>query len=294
VPPLPIQPTAQPAFLARQIRERRYFCLGAAGTPELNVVCGGWERCARDYRVERSDFRYHGLEYVARGRGVLTLDGIEHTLLPGAVFAYRPFAAHTIRTSPEEPLVKYFIDFSGRGARRIISRKVLGTRGVAHLRSAQPVHELYEQVIETGRKGGVLAPRLCAALLELLALRIEENANAPAEANSRSRESFERCRGELQAHFRTIQTVSELARRTHLDPAYVSRLFDRFAGESPYEMLTRLKMNEAAAGLIGGSQTVKEAAAEVGFADPYHFSRVFKRHYGIAPAGFRGARAGLL
>ncbi len=38
-------------------------------------------------------------------------------------------------------------------------------------------------------------------------------------------------------------------------------------------MLTRLKVNEAAAHLIGGCSTVKEAAARVGFSDPYHFSQ---------------------
>jgi AraC-like DNA-binding protein len=49
-------------------------------------------------------------------------------------------------------------------------------------------------------------------------------------------------------------------------------------------------MNEAAAHLIGGRYTVKEIAIQVGFSDPYHFSRVFKKHHGVPPTRFQGSR----
>ncbi|MDD5262982.1 MAG: AraC family transcriptional regulator [Methylacidiphilales bacterium] len=281
-----------PSFIARQIQGYRYFFLNLDPSPksELTVACGGWEQCASDYRIDRADFEFFGMEYVARGKGVLILNGTEHKLVPGSVFAYKPFTAHVIETNPEDPLVKYFIDFSGRDAQRIINRKVLGAHGFAYLHHVQPIHDLYEQALESGIKGGPLAPRLCSLLLELLSLRIEENAHTPLEAHNRARQSFERCRAELQKHFCTIQSVAELAGMSHFDPAYLSRLFYRFAGESPHAMLMRLKMNEAAAHLIGGHFTVKEVAARVGFSDPYHFSRVFKKHHGIPPVRFQESR----
>ncbi len=289
--PSPHRPN-HPSFIAGQVREYRYFFLDLVPSrkPDLKVACGGWERCAPDYRIERADFAFYGLEYVARGKGTLILNGVENNLVPGSIFAYRPFTSHSIRTIPDDPLVKYFVDFSGGEARRIISPKVLGKDGLAFLHHAQSPHDLYEQMLETGHKGGRLAPRICALLLELLSLRIEESAHAPAEEHDRARQTFERCRSELQSHFRTIQSVAELAQRNHVDPAYLSRLFDRFAGESPHEMLTRLKVNQAAAHLIGGRYLVKEVAAQVGYADPYHFSRVFKNHHGVSPANFQHAR----
>lgn len=289
-----LQPTADSSFLSRQVREHRYFFLNAAPSAQadLAVACGGWERCAFDYRIDRSRFAFSGIEYVAGGRGFLILHGVEHKLSPGTVFAYGPSTAHTILSNPEEPLTKYFIDFSGPAARRIIGRKVLGAGGIAYLHQAQHIHDLFEQMIETGSKGGVLAPRLCSLLLELLSLRIEENAHALAEVHSRSQQSFERSRTALQKHFRKLESVSDLARMTHLDRAYLARLFDRYLGESPHEILTRLKMNEAAAQLFLGRYTVKEVAAQVGFSDPYHFSRAFKKHYGTSPVHFQNKSRG--
>ena len=278
-----------PSFIAEQVRDYRYFFLNLVPSrrSRLTVACGGWERCSADYEIHRADFAFYGIEYVAQGTGTIVLNGVENKLGPGSVFAYRPFAVHGIRTDSNDPLVKHFIDFSGKDAGRLISSKVFGPDGLTCLHDAQPIHEIYEEILETGLTGGRLAQRLCGVLLELLSLRIEEHAHAPLKIQSRARQSFERCRAYLQTHFRTIRSVSELAQQAHLDPAYVARLFDRFVGESPREMLTRLKVNEAAAHLMGGRFTVKEVAAQVGFSDPYHFSRVFKNHHGAAPARFQ-------
>jgi AraC-like DNA-binding protein len=284
--------TNHPSFIAEQVRDYRYFFLNLVPAPRSNltVACGGWERCSADYEIHRADFAFYGIEYVAQGKGTIVLNGKESPLVPGSVFAYHPFVAHGIRTDPGDPLVKYFLDFSGKDARRLVGPNVFGQDGLACLHNSQPIHDLYDQILDSGLKGGSLAKRICAALLELLSLRIEEHAHEPVKAQSRARQRFERCRTHLQTHFRTIRSISELAGQMHLDPAYLSRLFDRFGGESPREMLTRLKVNEAAAHLIGGRFTVKEIAAQVGYSDPYHFSRVFKKHQGTAPTRFQVAR----
>ena len=292
MPPQAIQGSPHPSFIARQIQDYRYFFLDLDPLPRssLTVACGGWEHCAADYRVERADFEFYGIEYVARGRGRLRIGRAESELMPGCVFSYRPFTKHRIESSPDDPLVKYFVDFSGRDAASLIGRNIFGPRGVALLHQAQPIHDLFEEMLETGSRGGKLAPRLCALLLELLAGRIEENALLPGGARDQSRETFERCRAELIRNFRTIHSVAEWAAASHLDPAYMSRLFRRFTRETPHAMLIRMKMNEAATHLVGGRLSVKETAAKVGFSDPYHFSRIFKILYGMPPSRFLAHR----
>lgn len=291
MPKLPASIPPHPSFIANHIRNYRYFFLNLNPPMDhpLTVVCGGREHCASDYRVERDNFEYYGLEFVAGGKGWLTLDGIKVALLPGSVFGYPPFTAHLIETDPHDPLIKYFITFAGSEAGKIINPQSQEEHHIAHLYHSQPIHDLFEQVLEAGDRGGNLAPRLCLLLLQLLSVRIEENAQAPSEIHNRARQSFERSRSTLQKHFRTLHSVTELARMAHVAPAYLSRLFHRFVGEGPHDVLTRLKINEAASHLIGGDYTVKEVAEQVGFSDPYHFSRVFKKHYGIAPALFQAA-----
>jgi AraC-like DNA-binding protein len=70
-------------------------------------------------------------------------------------------------------------------------------------------------------------------------------------------------------------------------------LFRRFSGQTPYQYLLRRKLEAAAARLSEPGALVKEVALEAGFSDPFHFSRVFKRVFGVAPSVFRAWRAGV-
>ncbi|MBN2161410.1 MAG: AraC family ligand binding domain-containing protein [Pontiellaceae bacterium] len=67
-------------------------------TPEKEtretVVCGGKEQCAADYRIERRSFKFHAIEFVAAGRGTLSMEGNTYELRPGMIFCYGPRTPH--------------------------------------------------------------------------------------------------------------------------------------------------------------------------------------------------------
>jgi AraC-like DNA-binding protein len=46
-------------------------------------------------------------------------------------------------------------------------------------------------------------------------------------------------------------------------------------------------MNEAAEQLRSTERLIKDVAASLGYSDAFHFSRVFKAVFGIAPQAFR-------
>ena len=75
-----------------------------------------------------------------------------------------------------------------------------------------------------------------------------------------------------------------------MNPPYLCRLFRRYDQQTPYQYLMRLKMNAAAERLQDPGALVKQVAAELGFGDPFHFSRVFKSIFGLSPEAFRRLR----
>jgi AraC-like DNA-binding protein len=283
---------AQPAFISRQTGRRRYFFNNLSpspGAPGLVVACGGWERCAPDYVVERADFRFHAVEFVAQGRGSFEIFGREHPLRAGSLFSYGPGVAHRICSDPARPLEKYFVDFSGRKAAGLV--RELRAAGVVRVARREFAQAWFEQLLETGAQaagqadGG--AAGVCALLVELIARHATLGPPLPAGTTPVSRAGYERCLGLLRENFLSLASADGLARMAHVDAAYMARLFQRHGGESPYRMLVRLKMNHAAERLVSGAQSLKAIGAEAGFADPYHFSRVFKRVHGMAPRAFR-------
>jgi len=113
------RPTVPPKFISRQVAEARRFYLNLrpAATEGITVICGGWERSAADYRIQRASFPFLSVEYVAGGLGEVTLGEQTHVLGPGAFYAYGPDVPHTISTDPEKRLSKYFVNYMGTRAR---------------------------------------------------------------------------------------------------------------------------------------------------------------------------------
>ncbi|MEM6332995.1 MAG: helix-turn-helix domain-containing protein [Planctomycetota bacterium] len=283
-----------PEFISDRVELGRYYFLDldASAGGALRVVCGGREVCGRRYEVCRDSFRYWAVEFVEAGEGELTVDGHAFALRPGSVYSYGPGVAHTLRSAGDRPLVKHFVDFTGRSARGL-----LGASGVeggpGRVAPSRWVQGLFEHLLEAGRsQPAAFAGAQCVALLRPLLNQIAHDL-VPAEAvGSPAFETYVRCRGYLLDHFANLATVAEAAEACGIDPAYLSRLFARFADEGAHTFLTRVKVTHAAELLAGQGLSVQAAGRAAGYDDPYHFSRVFKRVQGVSPRAFaeRAAR----
>ncbi|MBN2164545.1 MAG: helix-turn-helix transcriptional regulator [Pontiellaceae bacterium] len=275
-------------FISTQVSSGEYYYLNLTPNkhdPET-VVCGGREQCTPEYRIERSGFKFSSIEFVAAGRGRLTLHGSTVELRPGMIFYYGPRTPHIIETDPEFPLLKHFVSFTGSALTRLIQETVFH-RGIP-LHASRPfrLRSIFENLMTTGNTPSRNRNTLCALLLRQLILLADDTATDAATAASASWQTYLRCRQYMERNYLEIESVHDAAQRCHVDQAYLARLFKRFAEETPLQLLNRLKMNRAAELLGNHDMLVKEVGEAVGFVDPYHFSRVFKRVFGIPPETF--------
>jgi AraC-like DNA-binding protein len=248
------------------------------------------ERCARDYAIERTTFPYLAIEFVAEGRGNLRLKGRRHELRAGRLFCYGPGIAQEIATDPDERLVKYFVNFTGREARTLLKAAGLVVGGTTQVFAPHELEVVFDELIHSGIKGTRQSPAICARLLEVLLLKIAEVSAASSAVESQAFITYQHCRQHLREQFLRLRTLEEAAGECHVNVAHLCRLFRRFDHQSPYQFLLRLKMNLAAERLHEPTALVKQVAEEVGFGDQFHFSRVFKSVFGVAPDAFRKLR----
>ncbi|MEO5715610.1 MAG: AraC family transcriptional regulator, partial [Luteolibacter sp.] len=229
-------------------------------------------------------------EYVARGSGELKLEGRTIPLQPGRLFSYGPGVPHEITGNPDEPLVKYFVDFTGTHAAALLRSCGLAPGSVSEVFPANSLQPLFDELIEAGLRIRNESAELCAKLLECLALRIA-GSRAPVEASdSHAFATYQQCRRHIEQHCLRLASLDQIAGECHVNNAYLCRLFRRFDSQSPYQYLRRLKMNHAAGRLREPGVMVKQVAEETGFADPFHFSRVFTAVFGLPPSEFRKLR----
>jgi AraC-like DNA-binding protein len=283
---------ANPDFFSTQILQaRRFFLnLNPQTRNHLTVDCGGMECCDRNYDIQRSTFPFYSIEFVAHGLGSLRLGTKEHRLNAGTVFSYGPGVPHEISTDPQQPLIKYFVDFAGSGASALLKSSGLRAGSLAQVFPPMEIQPLFDELIRNGLRGTRQSPRICAILLEALAHKITE-AQAPRSGRETlAFRTYQRCRDHVGQHFQRLRSVEQIARECHLSNAYLCRLFKRYDEGTAYGYLLRMKMNYAAERLQNPSALVKQVAEETGFANQFHFSRAFKSVFGISPSAMSQTR----
>ncbi|MBR2353077.1 MAG: helix-turn-helix transcriptional regulator [Clostridia bacterium] len=82
--------------------------------------------------------------------------------------------------------------------------------------------------------------------------------------------------------------MDELCRAIGYSREHVSRSFAAEYGESPKQYFDRRRINTGIAQLSNGIK-VGEIAEHLGYANPYSFSKAFKRHCGLSPEHYRKA-----
>jgi AraC-like DNA-binding protein len=78
-------------------------------------------------------------------------------------------------------------------------------------------------------------------------------------------------------------SLEELGRKIGCSHFYLSRIFSAQTGQTITQYLRRLRMEKAAELLRSGEFNVTEAALEVGYASPSHFSQAFHEAFGCCP-----------
>ena len=98
-------------------------------------------------------------------------------------------------------------------------------------------------------------------------------------------------RAVVARHYRRELTLAVVARALASSPRQVQRAYAQF-GERSFNEDLRARRMSVAAGLLfeQPALAVADVARLVGYRQPAHFARAFRRRYGLAPASFR-ARA---
>ena len=190
------------------------------------------------------------------------------------------------RNEPARPMLKYFVVFAGEAGKRLLDESPLHANKAVQVSSPKEIVELFEILQREGASESEYGARICSAMVPVLIMKIMERAVPDSIAESRALATFHRVKQWMERHYLQFRTVEQAAQSCHIEVAYMSRLFQRFAQTTPYRFLMRLKMNRATQLLLDDGMLVKEVAAKLEFADAFHFSRVFKRYYGLPPGRF--------
>lgn len=82
-------------------------------------------------------------------------------------------------------------------------------------------------------------------------------------------------------------SVAALARSVSLSPSRLAHMFKEQVGESIIDMLSKIRLRQASRLLRFTTLQVNEIARDVGFPDPFYFTKQFKASYRVSPSEYR-------
>ncbi len=269
-------------------KEEYHFARLPTDDAELTVFRVGHEYWGPDMRIfGRADQRQVFI-YVVRGAGRFLMPRGYVDVGSSMVLFYSGTEDFDVATAGHE--MEVYIIPCGTNTNDLF-QTILG-RNVGAFQLANPfaVQQLLELLFDEARQRRRHAHDICAHYMQIILRKVANDRIRRNSRSSRTLESFNLCRHYIDSNFSRLHCISEVADACGLTQAYLTRLFKRYEKMSPYEYLTRLKLNKATQLLLATPMPVQDVAAELGYDDPYTFSRAFKRVLGKSPAHYRGAR----
>lgn len=96
----------------------------------------------------------------------------------------------------------------------------------------------------------------------------------------------------MEENYREKISLDQIADNMYLSSYYISKLFKSETGDTPINYLISLRMRKAREILDKDPErSVQEVAAAVGYEDAYHFSKLFKKYYGLSPMHYKARTA---
>lgn len=248
---------------------------------------------ARDHKIVReAGLKSVVFNYCVKGRGFCTIAGAGHLAKAGDLMVIPAGEAHAYGSDPDQPWTLHWFHAMGTHLPRLLA--LLGvTREspIVRLGRAPELESLFVEVREAleddySEQQLLYAAQALTHLFGVM-IRLRARGHGEPQATQRVLATVQHMKKQLG----TLRSVAELAALAGLSPSHYSELFRRCTGHAPKEYWMRLRIHRAAQLLDTTDLPVHVIALEVGFSDPLHFSRAFRRVHELSPRKYR-ARAG--
>lgn len=92
----------------------------------------------------------------------------------------------------------------------------------------------------------------------------------------------------MSKHYQEKISLDQIAANMYLSTYYISKIFKSETGDTPINYLISLRMQKARELLDAGPDcSIQSVATAVGYEDAYHFSKLFKKYYGLSPLYYK-------
>lgn len=246
---------------------------------------GFFPKAANHFREREEGIEEHILIYCTDGAGVVEVDGHRYRIKPEEIFCIPCNRKHRYYADKDNPWSIFWMHFKGENVQYF----PLDGCNVIHMNSAPAnnrlmfLFELLFRVLERNYTLGnfIYISQVLSMILSEVYFRekVDESSLQNRHITSIIRYMYKHVREDL--------TLEDLSREFDLSKSYINVVFKKYARRAPIDFFIGLKMQEACKLLRSTGMYIKEVSIELGYDDPYYFSRIFKKFVGVSPKHYK-------
>lgn len=241
----------------------------------------GWSIPSR--RLKQIQF-----QYVLEGKAVYIVEGNRHLTERGDLIYHLPDQHHEVYTVEGEPYVCLSLVFHF-GAAPAPLQQLLGDDAYLGCYKDHPIGQKLSQLVVRYNQPGLDSQMLCQGLLlqiiaELAAIRSAGPKPSPVQEKAKGKMVL--IRNYIAKHYDEDIQLGDLERIAGLSRNYIIAKFRESFGMTPFDYITRMRIERAKELAIQTNLSFGEIAQQVGYADVHTLGRTFKKKTGVSLSQF--------
>lgn len=250
---------------------------------------GAYQTAAHHFVDRPNGAREHVLIVCQGGQGVCSVQKRKHRMTTGHAIVLPAGVGHRYWADESDPWKIFWVHFTGTRSRDHLAMLGLTPqKPMCWLHDLPGVAEAFEDTYRHALGGYTDADLfgLSTAFSRLLGIcRLAQRALDV-------RRRFTEDQVLKTVHYMTANldrplTLAQLAAIASWSPTHYSMVFRRQLNLSPIEYLLRLKIQRACERLRTTDAPIATIALDIGYDDPFYFSRLFRRRVGSSPRTYR-------
>ncbi|MBO4291653.1 MAG: helix-turn-helix transcriptional regulator [Lachnospiraceae bacterium] len=237
------------------------------------------------------------MAFVLSGKGKYHIEGEIYDIAEGDLLIFNPGIRHQalFLKQADTPTTEFFVGFSDISLPGYCANHLPLPRETYIIHTGGELRQRIFRICSSmeaecaARRAGSYH-MLKAYLMQLLILVVREQSRPEEPVDGYAFEStnkkyvVEKMLNYFEEHYSEKISLDQIAGNMYLSPFYVSKIFKSETGDAPIQHLIKIRLEKAKELLESGATgNVQEIAAQVGYEDAYHFSKLFKKRFGITP-----------
>ena len=261
---------------------------------DLSLYQFGWEACEPLHSYGPFARNHYLFHYVISGAGTLqstNSEGVTHTysIKSGQGFLICPKQINTYSADKDHPWEYGWVEFDGLKAKEVLELSGLSMDSPIYRSNAKDISALLmEEILYIAKHANASPFNLIGHLYLLIDYLTQSSASRKIIKGGSMRDFYIReALSFIEQNFQNDITVEDIANFCNLNRSYFGKIFRDAVGKSPQEFLITYRMTKAAQLLKMTELSVGDISNAMGYPNQLHFSRAFKKTYGISPRQWR-------